>query len=617
MLRALKSHIVTAVAAIALWQGLARDSAVSAMPMVELLNTPHVVLKVPEAGLGLGQLNIATIAPYSDKEFFVANFENVFLLNIEKESIEEVIIGNESVEQVRRIGYQPTGLFYDSAAHRLIVANYLKNNLMIFDVAKGTHTLRLLETVQHEALISPESVWFDHQSRILVSANFDGHNVSAFRIEPHAPAQFLWQSSLPLAHGIAIDGGKVYATGLEERILVELELETGRRLRQTGILGWRATENEFLWPTSVYPDKRGNLIISDADTGLISVLEMDSFMVRQVVGGNGPGKAFLNQPYFTAIVEDKFIAISTKQQRFIYGRYPDFRPTKAFTRYGTFWAHFSPVDPGAALGFWGWDEYWWNTGPHVSLLNCGYLIYKDMLKPDRSSRWLNRIKKAGGGATCPVIRLGYVATLLGMNMFKQLQMFTVDGWYVFLSPQSPDGPLFVRSIGNAIYAVRYPFGRNDCWIVRGDVQCPDGKRDVEQMVAQVNGLVEELRRARCQTGVLLHKRYINLLMEWYRNIGMDERHLSGAVIEASARDAFTSMKGISPEGTQSKAILDGVYSAWEQTTECGDTSRVMALTKLAERLQGNFSKMATIDQLALRSIVLGEGKDPSSMNTRG
>ena len=581
--------------------GLSCDSAVSAVPLAELVMTPHVVLQVPETALGLGQLNIATIAPYSDKEFFVANFENVFLLNIEKGVMEHVQVDRLSAEEVARRGYQPTGLFYDPDANRLFVANYLKNNVMIFELLGG-RTLRLIETLHHESLISPESLWLDQASRILVSANFDGHSVSAFLLEPHVPAKFLWRSPLRLAHGITVDQGRVYATGLEDRVLVELDLSTGRPLRRMGALGWRVQAGQFLWPTSLYPDKRGNIVISDADTGLISLLDVRTLTIKQAVGGNGPGKAFLNQPYFTAIVKDNFLTISTKQQRFIYGQYPDFRPTKAFVRSGEFWGHFSPTQPDAALGFTGWDEYWWNSGPHVDLLNCGYLIYRDMLKPDRSSRWLNRIREARGAETCPVIRLGYVATPLGMNMFKQVQMLSAGGWYLFLSPQSSDGPLFVRSIGKTLYAVRYPFGRNDCWIISNEIQCPDGKRDVERMVEQVGGFVDAMERERCATGVLLQKKYIDVLMRWYKSIGVGERYLSATTMKASLREAFTSMTGVSSEGIQSKSLLEEVYSAWELTAECEDRPRIHMLAGLVNQVQEQLSRIATIDQLAMSTV---------------
>jgi hypothetical protein len=614
-LKIFKQGIAALLVLFSLTHSASRNAFPDVLTMVDLTTVPHMALRfasIPQEGI-VG-LNVPTIAPYSEDLFFIANFETIALLDTQQGLIRPFQVTASSQREVRQSGYQPTGLFYDPHRNYLFVANYLRNNVMVFRVLYKERQLQLVHLLKHASLVSPESLWLDQASGVLVTANFDGHSVSAFQMNADLSFRFLWKTPLRFAHGLAVAEGKVFATGLQERVLVELDLKTGQRMRKTGRLGWHTQEGQFLWPTSVYPDGAGNLIVSDAETGFISVIDIATLSVRRVVGGNGPGRAFFNQPYSTAVINDRFLTISTKQQRFVYGEYPALRPTKAFTRSEDFWKYFSPTDPEFRLGHGGWNDYWWIGGPRVRLMACEYRIYSNTLRPDAPSESISNIMQGGGARSCPDIRLGYVETPFGMNMFKQVQMVERGGWYIFLSPQSHSGPLFVKLMNGMLYAVYHSDGQNDCWVVSDAIYCSNGMRDLEVMLKQVNEFVASLERKRCKSGMMLHKDYVETLSWWYRRIGADERYLAHIDASSLVREAYLSKKGAPTRGEDHREDLGRFYSAWERTKACDDIPGVARVQAAAKGITPDFFKVATVTQLSISSLVL---RDPISETAVG
>ncbi|MEX5219330.1 MAG: hypothetical protein NW701_15995 [Nitrospira sp.] len=571
--------------------------------MERLTSVPHTALNFANnSHERIGGLNVPAVAPYNEELFFIANFQTIALFDTREGIITPLEIAGASGNLAREAGFQPTGLFYDAEKNHLFVANYLRNNVMVFRVLYDTARLQLLQVLKHESLVSPEALWLDQKSGILVTANFDGHNVSAFRMHDDLSSEFVWRSALRFAHGLAVAEGKVFATGLQDRVLVELDLVTGRFLRKMGTLGWHTHEGEFLWPTSIYPDGHGNLIISDADTGFISVIDIATLSVKRVVGGNGPGRGFFNQPYFTAVSNDRFLTVSTKQQRFVYGEYPALRATKAFTKSKDFWKYFSPTDPQSRLGYTGWNDYWWTEGPRVKLLGCEYSVYSNTLRPSGPSP-LVKAFLAGTERPCPDIRLGYVETPFGMNMFKQVQVMERRGWYIFLSPQSHSGPLLVKEANGRLYAFYHSEGRNDCWVVSEAIYCDNGVRNPDVMIRQVDELVASLERKRCASGVSLNKDYVETLSHWYGSIGGDKDYLARIDIPSLAREAYRSAKSMPAQGHGGENELGRFYAAWENMRTCDDVPGLVRLQAAADRTGREYFNAASITQLSMNSLV--------------
>ncbi len=586
--------------------------------MDHLTLAPHTALKFANnSDERIGGLNVPTIAPYNEELFFIANFQTIALLDTREGIITPFELAGASDKPAREAGFQPTGLFYDAQRNHLFVANYLRNNVMVFRVLYDTAQLQLLQVLKHESLVSPEAVWLDQESGMLVTANFDGHNVSAFRIHADLSFEFVWRSGLRFAHGVAVVEGKVFATGLQDRVLVELDLLTGRSLRKIGTLGWDTHEGQFLWPTSVYPDGHGNLIISDADTGFISVIETATFSVKRVIGGNGPGRGFFNQPYFTAVSNNRFLTVSTKQQRFVYGEYPALRAMKAFTKSKEFWEYFSPTDPQSRLGYIGWNDYWWTDGPRVNLMGCDYTVYSNTLRPSVRSPLVKFF--AGAGQRCPDIRLGYVETPFGMNMFKQIQVLERRGWYIFLSPQSHSGPLLAKEADGRLYAFYHSEGRNDCWVVSKAIYCDNGVRNPDVMIRQVEELVASLDHKRCASGASLNKDYVETLSHWYGSIGTDKAYLARIDIPSLVREAYRSGKSIPAPGHGGDNELGRFYVAWENMKTCDDVPGFVRLQAAAGRTSLEYFNVANITQLSMHSLVAAQAPHQSDRpldNTR-
>jgi hypothetical protein len=97
------------------------------------------------------------------------------------------------------------------------------------------------------------------------------------------------------AHRVAFHGRYVYATSLTDRQIVKIDPDRCIELARVGGAGWNP--GQFLWPTSVAPWDDKSVVVTDAHTGMITIIDADSLSVGRRFGGNGPGITGLNMSY--------------------------------------------------------------------------------------------------------------------------------------------------------------------------------------------------------------------------------------------------------------------------------------------------------------------------------
>lgn len=231
---------------------------------------------------GVAPVGIVTLA---HDRFLVSDYSALYV--VERHGRGWALTQLERPEGVDR--FVPAGLAYDATTNLLYVANYTGGDVLVLAWA-ARDRLILRRRIAGFGLVGPEDVapW----NGGVVVADFDGDAVIAFDANGYA----LWSVELRSAHGVSVDAGRVYATGLYDRILVEITA-TGRIARKTGGIGYGA--NRFLWPTAVTAFGDGRIVVNDAHTGLITVYDR-GFRGIGAIGGNGPGVDLFNYPYALA-----------------------------------------------------------------------------------------------------------------------------------------------------------------------------------------------------------------------------------------------------------------------------------------------------------------------------
>src|SRR2546427_8727398 len=143
---------------------------------------------------------------------------------------------NGTSEFAKKYGWVPTGVYWHEGTQRLFVANYTANNLLILKYDPGTKTVSLDSVIASEHTRSPENIHVSDAGDYLVAANYDGDGIVAFKKDPQGNWSEIWFTQIRNAHGVAIVKNKVFATGLEERKLYELDIGHGTVLRSIGDL---------------------------------------------------------------------------------------------------------------------------------------------------------------------------------------------------------------------------------------------------------------------------------------------------------------------------------------------------------------------------------------------
>lgn len=250
---------------------------------------------------------MVAITAVGPSQYLLSSYLNIWLYDAGEDSISLM------TPELTGGPYHPTGLFFSHAHQQLFVANYIANNILVFQVDLPGRKLVQTQTIATPNLISPENVFVTEDGRYLASANYDGNNVTLVDLSSGQP-QERWCRAMPNAHGVAILKGKVYATSLGEKKLYELSLESGESLRTLGQPGWNAMTGDFMWPTTVALYDAQHILVSDAHTGFVSLINLETFLPVRVLGGQGASFPHFNMPYSVYRHEDSVFVLSTFQQ---------------------------------------------------------------------------------------------------------------------------------------------------------------------------------------------------------------------------------------------------------------------------------------------------------------
>jgi DNA-binding beta-propeller fold protein YncE len=274
--------------------------------------------------------------------------------------------------------WMPAGVFYTHG--RLYVANYKANNIIYGVVDAQAGTFQITGEMSHDSAKGPENVVVD-DAGVVFSANYDSGTVAAF-----APnGSLLWLTSIPQAHGVAVVGQYVFATGLQARTTYKLNRTTGEIVQTAGSTGWRMDKLEFLWPTSIAADIDGRLFISDAHSGFVGLFDQATLQPILAFGGNGPGLDLFNYPYTAVPHENELIVISAYRGAiYIYER----RSLRLKEIFNFPFQHWDASDRyfAARLGE-GWEGYIDLISPTIQLfgrelrLGYGHLHDAETLEP--------------------------------------------------------------------------------------------------------------------------------------------------------------------------------------------------------------------------------------------
>ena len=443
-------------------------------------------------------LNAPTLSAVSATQYFAANFSSILLIDFDQASVTHVpIIGLGD----RKI--QPAGVYYDPGTRLLFSADYLLNKVRVFRF--DGHLL----TFEFEigGLTSPEGVFFDTATSMLMIAEFDGHHASGWHLDITAKsAEQRWRVPVKYAHGIAARNGKVYVSGLYKRSIVVLAQETGATLDEFGSTGWDPTKLQYLWPTTLAFNQFGRLLVADADTGYISALDVETKRVVGKIGGAGPGRGLFSQPYAVAAYGDRVAIYSTKDERFTLTD-SSLCPLVSMYRRDGRWQPNVIAEPFKT------DEgsYRWSDGPRVSLNGLSYVISNSSLVAENGSHDLNFY--------------GTKTPYGGVN-YKQLQIASYGSDRLIFSPYTIEGPTFLRRKNDQLFAFDFPAMLNrdspifNCWTVSDRPTCADRRDyDLATMAGLFDKYVARVEGSRCSNGYVPFDQMRQAILETRTAIG--------------------------------------------------------------------------------------------------
>jgi len=318
--------------------------------------------------------------------YLIADYANIFLLCGRDGSLALMRPDRSTFSTDKKgLTYNPTGLFYDRSRQLLYVANYTANNILAFEVNIEERALVLKSEIGTAHTVSPENVSVSPDGSFLACANYDGNSVTAFDLTGEK-ARELWNRPVMLAHGICVTEECVYATGLRLRALFELDRKNGHLKRRSGQMGWNPSKLDLLWPTSVQLFSPDELIVSDAHTGYIYIIDRATLTVKRCFGGNGPTFHNLNMPYAAFINNEEIGILSTYQRRVLLGKKKDLIFQRCYSMRPKSWeyARAFPALQNQRLGS-GWDSYMWTKGPKVNLFGNDYILGYAHLHPFRKN----------------------------------------------------------------------------------------------------------------------------------------------------------------------------------------------------------------------------------------
>lgn len=250
---------------------------------------------------------LVAAAATGPETLLIANYKNVQLLNT-RTGVRHAL--HADLTRLDNARFIPTGIAIGPRSGKIYIANYLANDILVGDLKE--ETLVFDRKITGDDLTSPENIATSADESWIVTANFDGNSATGFAFE-NGEFRQKWAAPVPLAHGVAVLGDKVFVSSLELRKIFVLDLATGRVVGQFGQPGWNARCLDFLWPTGLYAMDERTLVVTDAHTGGLYRFGFDGETIRlmDVVGGTAPGATGLQMPYGATGIGGDLAILST------------------------------------------------------------------------------------------------------------------------------------------------------------------------------------------------------------------------------------------------------------------------------------------------------------------
>ena len=445
--------LIVAAALIGVWSLPAKNARL-ADPQGILANAP-------------GPVSIVRI---DDKRFVAANYGRLYAVDTRTATARPIAVR----WSIKPTAFVPTGLTYDPSSRTLFIANYTANNLLSGKLDPAIGQLTITEEIGAGTVVSAEGISYDSGRKLLASAQYDGNSVTAF-----AKTEGGWRLDclvpVPQAHGVAIDGAYLFATSLESRKLLKINLQRCAVEGSVGDLGWDAKAPEFMWPTTVQRLSDGMIAVSDAHTGHISVIDPESLKVRAWFGSNGPGFGALNMPYgFAETAEGNLLVLSSFGSRLIeFSR--SGKVVRSFSAQKA-WPDSYQASPEAMLGGTEWRDYA-NIGRKADLFgHCVVGSYSSLSSCDGKHT-----------IALPLLSDG---PLIGNSYYYFTEVADTGKGVLVVSPQNRSA-LYIAPTATALALIPVPVGF-DSWIDGETIARPGGNLPIEALAAKLDDSVRQL-----------------------------------------------------------------------------------------------------------------------------
>jgi len=408
-------------------------------------------------------LSNVSMAKVKDGYYAIASYGYIVLLNRQNKEYCMVDMGSES--------QNPTGLYSDGDG-TLFVANYTRNNILYGNIDIDSCKYNIERVYQTKSLISPENVYSN--GKVLVAANYDGSNVMAIDLDSGAE---LWATKVINAHGVTIIGDRVYASGLWERKIFEMDINNGKILRSYGSEGSDTSKGQFLWPTSIYPIDNDNLVISDAHSGHISFFNIKNFNISKYTGGNGPTFKFFNYPYAATLIDNELFVLSAFKGNILVIDHDKMQVKETWHFGKPKWDYDLTIEESKYPMIKKWKGYVdIDTTEHpLKIGKHQYYLAYARLRPI--------IKKA-----CPTLTLTEVSTtFIDSYLYIPQNLNLQDEWNLVLSSSTNSAFAISRHLASQTPIILpYNLKFKDVWINKNELVSPYGILDKDLIAKQLN-----------------------------------------------------------------------------------------------------------------------------------
>jgi hypothetical protein len=404
-----------------------------------------------------------SMAKVQDGYYAIASYGYIVLLNRQSKQYCIVDMGTES--------QNPTDL-YSNGDGTLFVANYHRNNILYGNIDIESCKYNIEKIYQTKSLISPEQVYSD--GKVLLSANFDGNNVTAIDLNS---GDELWTTKVTSAHGLTIVRDKVYASSLWDRKIFEMDINNGNILRSYGTEGSNTAKGQLLWPITIYPIDNDNLVICDSHTGHISFFNIKNFNISKYTGGNGPTFKFFNYPYAATLIDNELFVLSTFKGNILVIDHDTMQVKETWHFGKPKWDYDLTIEESKYPMIKKWNDYVdIDTMKHpLKIGEHQYYLAYARLRPI--------IKKA-----CPTLTLTEVnTTFIDSYLYIPQNLNLQDEWNLVLSSSTNSAFAISRHLASQTPIILpYNLKFKDVWVNKNELVSPYGILDKDLIAKQLN-----------------------------------------------------------------------------------------------------------------------------------